>query len=72
MAYIVPMHVKPKFTYLLTCKQFCLQGSPDLRNLPSTALLSGFQSSWGAVPGEYSLISNRGPVKVENHYEAQN
>ena len=56
----------------LSCKQFCLLGSPDLRNLPGTTLLSGFQSSWGAVSSEYSLISNRRPVKVWNHCEAQN
>ena len=56
----------------LSCKQSCLLGSPDLRNLPGTALLSGFPSSWGAVPTKYSLISNIGPVRIWNHCEARN
>ena len=44
----------------LSLVKSCLLGSPDLRYLPGT-LLSAFQSSWGAVPSKYSLISNMGP-----------
>ena len=36
----------------LSCKQSCLLGSPDLRYLPGTDLLSAFQT-----PGEQSLIN---------------
>ena len=32
-----------------SCKQLCLLSPPDLWNLPGTALLSGFQSSQGAL-----------------------
>ena len=65
-------HALDLWKLALSCKQFCLLGSPDLRNLPGAALLSEFRSSWGAVHGKYSWISNIEPVRVWNHFEARN
>ena len=64
MAYIVPMHVKPKFTYLLTCFTSSLELLLLVckREAPEAQILShfGWASKWVKIQVFQYFVENFG------------